>query len=456
MNATNRLVEYISKIKYSDLPQEVINLTKEFIIDTIGSIIYSSQKDWSKIIIKMIQEYNYKGYSTVIPFGFKTSAASAALANGTMAHGFELDDGHVSAKVHPGSVVIPAALVVSEQESVDGRNFLLSIVMGYEVMCRVSRSIDPKNHIMAGFHPTGTTGPFGGAISAGKSIGLTREQLLSALGIAGSLGSGIMRFSKDNYETGDMIKRLHSGRASEGGVLSALLAKNGFKGPSDIFEGKYGFCDVYSKNPKIEFIVQNLGKTFEVRNIYLKPYPCCKTLLPIVDGILELKNRYKIDIEHIKCIQIKGNEKLNNFHKIYDIDSTIMAQFSAPFCTALTLISNAQDPDNYSKNKYKNVEINNAMKKVEIVRDKKFDAIYDADGVEINIHLLNGEQLKAEIVYPKGHPKNKLNSEQIYKKFETLTKSVISSKTSNQIVEMVNNIENISDMNEFTSLFTRN
>lgn len=453
MDTTNILVEYINKIKYSDLPQGVVRVTKKLILDTIGSIIYSSQKDWSKIIANIVQNYSYKGSSTVIPFGFKTSSTAAALANGTMAHGFELDDGHISAKVHPGSVVIPAALAVSEQECVDGQSFILSVVMGYEVMCRISHALGPKNHIMRGFHPTGTTGPFGAAISAGKSIGLSDKQLSASLGIAGSLGSGIMRFSKDHYKTGDMIKRLHAGRASEGGVLSAILARDGFEGPSNILEGTYGFCNVYSENPEIELITENLGKSYEIMNIYIKPYPCCKTLLSIIDAVLELKQKSEIDINQVDSIQIIGNEKLNNFHKIFNIESTMMAQFSAPFCVALALTNNIEDPNNYSKEVAKSIEIKKIMGKVQIIRDKKYDDIYDADGVEVNIQLLNGDKLNTEVIYPKGHPKNKLSSKQIYNKFKVLTENRIPQKISHQLVEMINNIEHVSDMNKLTLLF---
>jgi len=278
MTITRDLSKFVCGVTFKDLPDNVVRMAKKLVLDTLGSIIYSSRMEWSKKVVTLVRGLGYQGKCAVIPHGFKTCAPTAALANGTMGHGYEIDDVHESAMIHPGAVVIPAALAVGEQQSVDGREFLLGVIVGYDVMCRIGMAVGAKSHILRGFHPTGTIGPFGARVAVGKIIRLSQERIIDALGIAGSFCSGLMEFSQETSEAGGMIKRLHAGRASESGVIAALLARDGFRGPSDIIGGKYGFCNVYSDNPQMMLANNRMGLNYEILNVGIKPYPCCQTL----------------------------------------------------------------------------------------------------------------------------------------------------------------------------------
>ena len=143
-----------------------------------------------------------------------------ALANGASGHAFELDDVHEEAINHPGAVVIPAALALAEDLNCSGRDLLEAIVIGYEAMGRAGIAVGPTSHMLAGFHPTSMSGVFGAAAAAGRLLNFGATELNHAFGIASSLASGTMEFAA----SGGMAKRIHAGRAAEGGLTAALLA----------------------------------------------------------------------------------------------------------------------------------------------------------------------------------------------------------------------------------------
>src|SRR5690606_33383650 len=150
-----------------------------------------------------------------------------------------------SAGVHPGAILLPAALATAEHQGAGGRDLLTAFVAGAEVMFRIGLAAKQTTESL-GFHAPGVNGPYGSAIVAGKLLGLNADQLTQALGIAGSLGGGLLAFAKAG--NGAMVKRLHMGRAAEAGVVAALLARDGYEGPDSVLEGKYGYLEAYARD----------------------------------------------------------------------------------------------------------------------------------------------------------------------------------------------------------------
>lgn len=243
MDETRRLTEFVAKASYGGLPNDVIERAKVLILDYIGCSIFGSQMEWSKMVVDFVRDRSAHGECTVITHDWTTTEPYAALTNAVMGHAFEIDDVNQEGLTHPGTVVIPAALAVAERNHVDGRLFLCSVVMGYEVAVRVGASVGWP-HMVRGFHTVGTNGPFGAAAAAGKALGLSYDELLSAIGIVGSMVGGLMEFQRD--PTGPPVKRLHAGIAAQNGVTAALLAQKGYRGPATILEGTWGFGKAYS------------------------------------------------------------------------------------------------------------------------------------------------------------------------------------------------------------------
>src|SRR6202035_4449617 len=198
-----------------------------------------------------------------------------ALANGALAHAFELDSlTRPGAGAHPGATVLPPALAVAQQQGgISGKALIAAFVAGNEVMIRIGRATGHTNEAR-GFHAPGTTGPFGAAVACGHLLGLDRAKMANAIGIAGSLAGGLLEFARGD---GGMVKRLHLGRASEAGVLAASLAAGGFTGPRTVIEGQFGFLRVFCTAWDEAELTRGLGEEFVVSTTVLKRYPCHAT-----------------------------------------------------------------------------------------------------------------------------------------------------------------------------------
>src|ERR1051326_274673 len=226
---TVTLAEYAAGLRYEDLPKEVIGAAKDAIIDTIAACIYGSALPWSRIVIDYAERTGPRGTSRILGRGSAVQAPAAALANGALAHAFELDSlTRPGAGAHPGATVLPPALAVAQQPGVNatGRGLITAFVAGNEAMIRIGRATGHTNEAR-GFHAPGTTGPFGAAVACGHLLGLDAGRMANALGLAGSLAGGLLEFARGD---GGMVKRLHLGRASEAGVLAASLAAAGVSG----------------------------------------------------------------------------------------------------------------------------------------------------------------------------------------------------------------------------------
>ena len=255
---TVRLAEYAAGLRYEDLPGEVVAAAKDASIDTIAACICGAALPWSRIVIDYAERTGPGGTSRILGRGSAVQAPAAALANGALAHAFELDSlTRPGAGAHPGATVLPPALAIAQQErAVSGRSLIAAFVAGNEVMIRIGRATGHTNEAR-GFHAPGTTGPFGAAVACGHLLGLGAAKMTNAIGIAGSLAGGLLEFAKGD---GGTVKRLHLGRASEAGVLAASLADAGFAGPKTVLEGQFGFLRVFCTEFDEAELTKGLGQ----------------------------------------------------------------------------------------------------------------------------------------------------------------------------------------------------
>ena len=243
-NETTRLAEYAAALRYDDIPADVVERAKHCITDTVAAIVFGHHLPWSRMIVAFAEKNGAGGKSRILgPGGARVQAGAAALANGALAHAFEMDNlTWPNTGVHPGATLLSSALAVAQERGIGGRELIAAVVAGSEVMIRIGRATKHNNETR-GFHAPGTTGPFGAAVACGRLMGFDAERMRNALGIAGSLACGLLEFARSG--TGAMVKRLHLGRAAESGVLAASLAADGFTGPASVLEGEFGYLQVF-------------------------------------------------------------------------------------------------------------------------------------------------------------------------------------------------------------------
>ncbi len=452
---TRTLVQFSHALDSSDLSSEVVERAKYLLIDYLGVAIAGSLTESSQPVYRMLARSGSPGPCTVIGAGSQKTPGSAALANGTAAHSVELDDTHQAGSIHPGVVMFSTAIALSEiQSDIDSGQFLTAVVAGYEVATRLAMALQPKYHYELGFHPTSTCGVFGAAVTAAKLLRLSEEQMLSAVGIAGSMAAGSLEFLAD----GTWTKRLHPGLAAQNGIFAAKLAAEGFQGPTTILEGRDGFLHAYSRKPKPELVTLDLGKDFEILRTSIKPHACCRYMQSPIDGLIELAVKHDIPPEQVERVEVAVLEAgwplvcLPRKRK-YAPTNVVDAQFSMPYGAAVALAFRAAGLDQFTDENFHSPQIQSLMGKVVLQKDKRIEKNFPEEWPAIvQIHLKNGKHFEKRVRYPKGDPENPLTWQELSAKFHSLASRVFPNTRCDQIIAAVREMKSPADLRKIWKL----
>lgn len=302
MTVAEALMSYVLDMSWADLPDPVVQEAKARTLDLLGVALAAGEDPAGRAITSHVAGRGEGGPCTVLSTSRRVSAPLAALANGVLGHCLELDDEHHPTLAHVGVVAVPTSLAIAETTDRSGRDFLLAVIAGYEVMGRVGRAAAPGVLHDRGFHPTGLFGTFAAAGAAAKAMDLHLPQAVSALGIAGSLASSIFEFVAD----GSLTKRLHPGWAAHSGIVAAQLATAGLTGPASVFEGRHGFFHAFAGEDAYDCarITDNLGEGFEITQTAYKPYACCSYIHSAIDAVLGLCQVNRLAPHEIETIEI--------------------------------------------------------------------------------------------------------------------------------------------------------
>lgn len=394
------------------------------------------------------------GTGTILGRPEKTAVPYAALANGTSAHSLELDDTHQGGSIHLGVSVFSAALAVAEQVGASGQAFLTSAVAGFEAAARLAMAVRPKEHYGRSFHPTATCGTFGAAVSAGRLLGLTEEQLLSALGIAGSQAAGSMEFLTE----GAWTKRLHPGWAAFSGLHAALLAREGFVGPTTIVEGRDGFLKAYSNDPDPSKISAGLGTDFQILHTAVKPHACCRYTQAPIDAVLALVREHDIRPADVKTITIGMLETgipviCEPSERTYHPANVVEAQFSLPFGVAVAVSRRRAGLEEFAPTMLQDADVLAIMPKVAYTHDPALEENYPKEWPAwARMELTDGRAVSAQVRFPKGDPDNPLSWQELIDKYQGLVGSVWESQQGETVQDAVRQLENESNMQDFARL----
>jgi 2-methylcitrate dehydratase PrpD len=339
---TKALAEFAAGLRYEDIPAPAIAIAKACIIDTVGVVLFGSTMPWSRIVDDYVQHVG-SGRSSILNAGFRrTSAPGAAFANGAFAHAFEFDNlRQPSTGVHPGATVLTSALAAAEEAQASGKELITAFVAGLECMFRFALAAKSSSEKL-GFHAPGITGVVGSAVAASKIMKLSPAQTTMAMGVGGSFCSGLLAFVKSGQ--GGMVKRIHMGRAAEGGVTAANLAARGFEGPDVILEGKFGVLDVYARDGDASMMATGLGERWETLTITFKTFPCHVTAQSPVQALLALRAQHAFAPADVAKIVIEVSDKVLSHHADTAPRDVATAQYSLPFTMALAMYRDPGDP----------------------------------------------------------------------------------------------------------------
>jgi 2-methylcitrate dehydratase PrpD len=328
-----QLALWIAGTDAAALSPKTCAIAHRLLLDVSGLCVAARKTNYISATLASIDAV---GPCTAIGHERSIDAYGAALLNGTAAHGEDFDDTFEGGPVHAGAVVVPAALAACEREHLDGDRLLLGIVVGAELMCRLSL-VAPKATHKAGFHPTAVFGALAAAGGVSAAIRLHPSATTSALGIAGSMASGIIEY----LAPGTSTKRMHAGWAAQAGIRAALMARGGFDGPRTVLEGEHGFYRAFAPSAKADFgpLVRDLGQAWVMEQIAFKPYACGTMTQPFVDCAIELAEQgvRAGDVSTIVCEVGEGT-----VHRLWEPlavkhqpPTPYAAKFSTPYCMAV-------------------------------------------------------------------------------------------------------------------------
>ncbi len=323
---------WLAATRPESLPPSTVEMCRKLFLDVAGLCVSARHEDYIRATLGAAEP----GKCTAFGHAGGFDAFSAALVNGTAAHGEDYDDTFEGGPVHSGAVIIPAVMAICEREGLGGDRFLLGVATGCELLCRLSL-VTPKAIHAAGFHPTAVFGCMAASAAVAVTLGLDEAGIVSAMGIAGSMASGIIEYLAE----GTWTKRMHAGWAAQSGLRAALMARGGFLGPRTVFEGAHGFYKAFAPSVKPDYapLLDGLGTKWLIDDIAFKPYACGTMTQPFIDCAIALAGQGVAadDIVDILCRVGEGT-----VHRLWaplevkhNPRTPYHAKFSTPFCMAI-------------------------------------------------------------------------------------------------------------------------
>ncbi len=459
---TRRIADFVSGLRYDDVPGEVIDRIKLLILDSLGCALYGAELPWSRILQEALAEVDSSTGCTIWGTNRRLSAPHAVLVNGTLVQSFELDDVHRVGVLHVGAVTLPALLAVVEMRpgqnagGMSGRDFLAAAVAGYEIGPRVGMCMG-QEHIGQGWHSGATVGVFSAAAGAARGLGLTAEQTVHALGIAGTQAAGLMA-----AQFGAMVKRMHAGRSSQSGLYGALLAARGFTGIVDVFENEYGgFCTTFSRSTdrfnRAE-LVAGLGSVWETTRIALKFYSCVGSNHTTLDAIRKMQARRPFTEPEVAGILVHGSQvTMDHVGWRYEPQGLTSAQLNLPYCVATLLLEGDVFVEQFTEAKVDDAERIRVSRKVQVAEDPSITARGKAyrHMVRVQIMLTDGTVMEETVEAPRGSEHSFASAEDVIAKFRKLAGVRLPSAQVEQIIDTVMHAERMDDARQLVALLAK-
>jgi len=418
---TRTLAGFSVDLGHDALPSDVAGRAKLLMLDAVGIIVRARHDaESTPPMVRAVKRMGLGGDCTVFGDGAGYAPPAAALLNGALAHSLDFDDTHAAGSIHSSAPIFPAAYAAAEIMGASGRDLIAAVVAGYEVQIRLSLALGPADHYARGFHPSATCGVFGAAAAAGKLLGLDRAGLVSAFGIALSQAAGSMQF----LENGAWTKRSHVGQAAQNGLMAALLASEGYLGPTGAFEGKAGFLNAYAPAPDPAKAVAGLGARWETMRLAVKPYPSCRYSHAAMDAIAALRAEHAIAPEEVEAVTIGlPRVGLNIIGAPLAAkqapENIVDGQFSMPFCAGVVLREGKLDWDDYPRH-LANADTLALCRRVNCVVDADAEAALPANMAGKATITTPRGVFEKFVEVPRGEPDNFLSEEEFRAKFRAL------------------------------------
>ena len=439
---TERLAGFTSTCEGSTIPPSARAEATRALVDVIGTMLAGAAEPRGRIVHSHARDEGGSGPAAVVGGGFRTSPSLAALANGATGHALDYDDIGLDVG-HPTVAVAPAALAVAEHVGASGRQLLDAMVIGYEIASRVGGCLGSVGGpYRRGYHGTSVYGIFGATAAAARLLGLDRDQIRCAFGIAASEASGV----RVNF--GTMTKPYHAGSLNRSAVTAAMLACAGFTAHADAFEERFGWGDVIGGTSFEDTgIVESLGEAFAIeQGVQIKLYPCCGGNHRAIEGVKTMMSTHGLEAKDIERLEVEIDAQVANEILMYPWPSTgLEGKFSLAYNVAAALVDGDVTVDTFADHRINDFDW---------VRSKI--AITAVEGyrraVTLHADTASGDRVTWEQTTLPGTPEQPVTIEQVDEKFRANAGRVLKEDAVERASALLWSIESQSTLTELTDI----
>lgn len=410
---TDRMVSFLENLRVEDVPIEVVNRSKDLMLDWLGSVLAGRGARPTQVMQLWAEEMGpQNGRSECLTNGQSTTPVFAALVNGAASHVVEQDDVHNGSVVHAGATVIPAALACAQDRGSSGAELMLAIVCGYEAAIRVGRFLGQTHYKI--FHTSGTAGTIGAAIAVAKLLRLGGEAFRDALGSSGTQAAGLWEFLRDAADS----KQLHVAKAGADGLLAAYGAKWGLKGAQQILEGPQGMGAGFSRDTRPDALSEFLGERWAVMETSLKWHASCRHTHPAADALDQVMRDNHLKWEEIISVQARVHRAaIDVLGPASAALTTHQSKFSMPFVLSLIAIKGHASITDFTEDSLNDPQIREFMRRVTMVEEPNVESAYPERWIgNVEVVMGDGRTYHGQIDIPRGDPGNFLSRDVIREK----------------------------------------
>jgi 2-methylcitrate dehydratase PrpD len=437
--STCDLADYVAGAASIVPRPEVIERARIVFLDTIGAIVLGTIQAPGRIARETLLGIAGHGSSHVIGAHQRADVASAAFINAVQCHAHEVDDSHFASLTHPASTCLPVILAFAGGATMTARDALVLLIVGYDVQCRIAASLDPRVLHDQGFMPLALCGVFGSAAVAAASLRLSGAQTVDAFGLAGLQAAGLWACATDGTH---MAKAFMSGFPARNGVVSALLAKAGFRGPQQILEGRDGILSAFGKNADVAPLSAGLGSDFEIMGTSIKRHACGGPIRGAVDALLEIVEAHAVRPERIARITVELAVSACVIVDSRD-DSTINLQHVMSVAALDGVVGVAQ----HSPERVAARDVHDMRAKVVLIRSDDFEKVWPTvRPARVTIELVDGSTHTAYVEHAVGSPANPLSWDQTYEKYLNTTRDVLVPTDARRLADQVMSMDTAEDL----------
>ena len=445
-----RLSVYMSEAGSRALPEEVVEKTKQHVLDTLAAMISGSELPPGRSALQFARAYGGRDVATVVASNFACGPIEAALTNGMLAHADETDDSHAPSQSHPGCAVIPAALAAGERFGISGERFLRAVALGYDIGPRFTVTLGGQRFEAESHWSTHSISPlFGAAAAASCAASLNAQQMRWMLGYTAHQSSGLGAWNRD---TEHVQKAFHfGGMTARSGVTSALLVQAGWTGVDDILSGKDNFFAAYNPHADPAGLIDKLGERYEVTRTNIKKWPVGSPIQAALDAIEILRKQRAFEAAQVQqvTVQLATDEAaIVNNREIPDICLQHMV--------AVMLLDNTVSfVSAHDKGRLKDPATLRERAKVQLIPDQELERLMPLRVAIVNVTLADGSHLTQRVDNVRGTPENPMTRDEIITKAHDLIAPILGDAKGSKLIETVFRLDGVSDVRDLRPLLQR-